>query len=269
MPAGIEIFVVGVILVFLFNYLGAISFNKFVDDNKVVFDKLKEDDYDFYVISKYGDKVNPDDLFQKRVKTAIITFIVVLMVAITTIKGGNFAIKLVGTFGVTYLIFKDEYTRLQGFYKGHLHEINLKLPYYLKSLEILIQHYTVPVAITRSMDEAPEMFKPGLRELISSIDSGDSSIEPYMAFARRYPVRDSMRMMRLLYRLGLGSQERKQEQLMVFSRTISNLQAKSRETKYKERLDKMEKKTMTMLVCTGGSVMIILLMSVLQIFTSL
>ena len=37
-----------------------------------------------------------------------------------------------------------------------------------------------------------------------------------MAFARRYPVRDSMRMMRLLYRLSLGSQERKQEQLIVF-----------------------------------------------------
>ena len=90
-----------------------------------------------------------------------------------------------------------------------------------------------------------------------------------MAFARRYPVRDSMRMMRLLYRLGLGSQERKQEQLIVFSRTISNLQSKSRETKYKERLDKMEKKTMTMLTATGAGVMVILLLSILQTFTSL
>ena len=121
-----------------------------------------------------------------------------------------------------------DYTRVKNYYAVHLHDINLKLPYYLKSLEILIQHYTVPVAITKSLDEAPEMFKPGLRELIASIDSGDSTIEPYMEFARRYPVRDSMRMMRLLYRLSLGSQERKQEQLIVFSRTISNLQAKSR-----------------------------------------
>ena len=111
------------------------------------------------------------------------------------------------------------------------------------------------------------MFKPGLRELIASIDSGDSTIEPYMEFARRYPVRDSMRMMRLLYRLSLGSQERKQEQLIVFSRTISNLQAKSRETKYKERLEKMEKKTMTMLVATGAGVMVILVLSILQTFT--
>ena len=189
--------------------------------------------------------------------------------AITSVSNVNFAVKLVIVLFITYLIYKDDYNRVKNYYKVHLHDINLKLPYYLKSLEILIQHYTVPVALTKSLEEAPEMFKPGLRDLVAAIDSGDSSIDPYMAFARRYPVRDSMRMMRLLYRLGLGSQERKQEQLIVFSRTISNLQSKSRETKYKERLDKMEKKTMTMLTATGAGVMVILLLSILQTFTSL
>ena len=269
MFAGIEILVVGIILIFLCNYIGAFSFNKFVEDNRVVFGKLKEDDYDFYVTSKYGDKVDPNERYQRRVKTAIMIFMVAFVFAITTVKGVNLAIKGVLVFGITYLVFKDDYNRLKNYYKVHLHEINLKLPYYLKSLEILIQHYTVPVAITKSLDEAPEMFKPGLRELIASIDAGDSTIEPYMAFARRYPVRDSMRMMRLLYRLSLGSQERKQEQLIVFSRTISSLQAKSRETKYKERLDKMEKKTMSMLVATGAGVMAIVLFYLLQMFGNL
>ncbi len=77
-----------------------------------------------------------------------------------------------------------------------------------------------------------------------------------------------MRMMRLLYRLGLGDQERKQEQLIVFSRTISNLQAKSRETKYKERLEKMEK-TMVMLSTTGVGVMIVLLLSIIRTFQAM
>ena len=266
MATGVEILAVGIILIFLFNYIGAFSFNKFVDDNKAVFTKLKEDDYDFLVISKYGDQADPMERYQNRVKWAIIVFIIGMAVAITTVSGINFPIKLVIVLGITYLVFKDDYNKVKNFYKVHLHDINLKLPYYLKSLEILIQHYTVPVAITRSLDEAPEMFKPGLRELIASIDAGDSTIEPYMAFARRYPVRDSMRMMRLLYRLSLGSQERKQEQLIVFSRTISNLQSKSRDTKYKERLDKMEKKTMTMLVATGAGVMGLILVSILQIF---
>lgn len=44
--------------------------------------------------------------------------------------------------------------------------------------------------------------------MIAKIESGDSSIDPYMDFAKEYPVRDSMRMMRLLYRLGLESKKR-------------------------------------------------------------
>ena len=261
-----EILVVGIILILLFNYLGTFSFNKFVSDNRVVFEKLKEDDYDFFVRSKYGDKADPNERFQRRVKTAVVTFLIAFLVAITSVKDLNMSIKMVIVFVITYLMFKDDYNKVKRYHKAHLHDINLKLPYYLKSLEILIQHYTVPVAITKSLETAPEMFKPGLRELIASIDAGDSSIEPYMAFARRYPVRDSMRMMRLLYRLGLGSQERKQDQLITFSRTISSLQNKSRETKYKERLERMEKKTMTMLVATGAGVMIILVLSIVQMF---
>ena len=142
----------------------------------------------------------------------------------------------------------------------------MMLPYYLKSLEILIQHYTVPVALGKSIDDAPEIFKPGLRELINKINSGDASIDPYMDFANTYPVRDSMRMMRLLYRLGLGSQEKKQERLMMFSRTVSNLQNKARETKYKERLGHMESQTMVMLVVTGIGVMLIILISMMMMF---
>ena len=77
-----------------------------------------------------------------------------------------------------------------------------------------------------------------------------------------------MRMMRLLYRLSLGRQERKQEQLVMFSRTISSLQQKARETRYASRLEKMESKTMQMLVSTGVGLMILLLLSVMQMMGS-
>ena len=89
-----------------------------------------------------------------------------------------------------------------------------------------------------------------------------------MEFAREYPVRDSMRMMRLLYRLGIGSQENKQEQLLMFSRTISSLQNKAREQKYKERLEGMEKRTLIMLVCTGGGVMAIMMIAMMGMMTA-
>ena len=85
-----------------------------------------------------------------------------------------------------------------------------------------------------------------------------------MDFAKEYPVRDSMRMMRLLYRLSLGSQENKQEQLNLFSKNVSSLQNKAREQKYQARLETMENKTMTMLFCTGGGVLGLLLLSMMS-----
>ena len=87
-----------------------------------------------------------------------------------------------------------------------------------------------------------------------------------MDFAKEYPVNDSMRMMRLLYRLGLGSQDNKHEQLVMFSRSVSALQNKAREVRYKERLQKMENKTMIMLGVVGGGVMLLLLLAMVQSF---
>ena len=77
-----------------------------------------------------------------------------------------------------------------------------------------------------------------------------------------------MRMMRLLYRLGLGSQENKQEQLLMFSRTVSSLQNKAREQRYADRLDRMEKKTMVMLFGTGGGIVFVLLLAMAQMMST-
>ena len=104
--------------------------------------------------------------------------------------------------------------------------------------------------------------------MVAKIEAGDSSVQPYMDFANMYPVRDSVRMMRLLYRLGLGEQEKKHDQLIAFSKSVSSLQQKAREQKYKNRLAKMESMTMAMLVCTGGGGMLILLVSMFMLLAS-
>lgn len=256
----IEIGIIAVIIVFVMSYTGRLDLNKLFADNEMLFRKFKEEDWDFYVRSKYGDGVSPDALFSKRLKNAFLIFGLVIVVFISKFSMILLAIAIV----VGIISFKMDYISIRNYYKRHLHEIDSMLPYYLKSLEILIQHYTVPVAIGKSMNDAPMVFKDGLQQMINQINAGDDTIEPYMQFARTYPVRDSMRMMRLLYRLSIGRQERKQEQLMTFSRTISSLQQKARETRYKERLEKMEGMTMRMLVTTGVGVMILLLLAVLQ-----
>jgi len=105
--------------------------------------------------------------------------------------------------------------------------------------------------------------------MVAKIEAGDSTVQPYMDFANMYPVRDSVRMMRLLYRLGLGEQEKKHTQLISFSKSVSSLQQKARETKYKQRLGKMESMTMIMLVCTGGGGMLILLVSMFMMLSNI
>ncbi len=257
-----EILLVGVIIFFVLIYNKKISTKSFLGDNKRLFDTLKEKDYEFLLRAKYGDRiVDVDSLFNKRIRNGMLTIVVVLFVFISNLSFINIIIAIV----LGFVVFKSDYSNLKSFYKKHLNEIDSLLPYYLKSLEVLIQHYTVPVALARSIDDAPEVFKPGLREMIAKIEAGDSSINPYMEFAQMYPVRDSMRMMRLLYRLGLGEQEKKHEQLNAFARTVSSLQNKAREQKYKARLEKMEKKTMAMLVCTGGGTMLLLLVSIFML----
>lgn len=261
----IEIFIVGAIILFIFFYTGKVNSGKFVADNTDLFMLLKESDYDFLLYAKYGDKVyDPNQVFMKRIKNAGLTIAVCIFLFISDLSFINIIFSLI----IGFVVFKSQYMSLKSFYKKHLNEVDSLLPYYLKGLEVLIQHYTVPVALARSIEDAPEVFKPGLKALVAKIEAGDSSVQPYMDFANMYPVRDSVRMMRLLYRLGLGEQEKKHDQLVSFSKSVSSLQQKAREQKYKNRLGKMESMTMTMLICTGGGGMILLIVSMLMSFSS-
>ena len=266
-----EILIAGAILIYVFIYNNTIDKDKFYADNQKLLEAFKEEDYQFLLYAKYGEDIDVDKLYSKRIMMGVIAFFFVMALSISNnnsveIINASFFLNLIVSSLAAIGAFKLPYLQLKSYYKQHLQEIDIMLPYYLKSLEILIQHYTVPVAIGKSIEDAPDLFKPGLRRMIDRINSGDSTVDPYMEFANTYPVRDSMRMMRLLYRLGIGSQERKQERLMMFSKTVSSLQNKARETKYKERLTHMENQTMVMLVCTGIGVMLVILISMMMMF---
>lgn len=257
-----EFIIIGVIVIFVLNYNRIVDTNRFITDTEPYFRALMEDDYVFLLGIRYpGRELDVNQLFGLRVRNGLLTIVAVIFIFLNQL---SFIYVLLAVIA-GYLVFKSSYNSLKSYYKANLHHVNLMLPYYLKSLEILVQHYTVPVALSRSIDTAPEVFKPGLRRLVARIDGGDSSIQPYIDFANEYPVRDSMRMMRLLYRLGLGSQQDKHEQVMMFSRTVSALQNKAREQKYKERLEKMESQTMVMLFTTGGGIMGLMLLSMMML----
>ena len=252
-----EFIVIAVIIVFVLSYNHHIDMHKFIGDTEPYFRILMEDDYVFLLRLRYGDDIDVEKMFGMRVRNGLIATAAMLFILMSQASFLNVLFSVI----VGFIVFKLPYQQLKGFYKANLHTINQMLPYYLKSLEILVQHYTVPVALNRSIETAPEIFRSGLREMIAKIEAGDSSVDPYMDFAKEYPVRDSMRMMRLLYRLGLGSQENKQEQLMMFGRSVSQPQNKAGEQKYKERLEKMENQRMAMLMTRGGGILLLMLFS--------
>ena len=233
----IEIVIIAIIVFLIMTLGGQININQMISDNQMLFLRLKESDWDFFVRAKYGNNINPDVLFNKRIKNALIIMVLAFFFMIRDLN----AVKVLIIFVIGIFVFKMPYNDIKKFYNQHMHQIDAMLPHYLKNLEILIQHYTVPVAIGKSMAEAPEIFKEGLQEMIDAINSGDDTIEP------------------------LGRQERKQEQILTFSRSISSLQQKARETRYKNRLEKMENKTMSMLITTGIGVMILLILAVIQL----
>jgi len=261
MSLGIIFLIIVIIIMALFEYNQKINTKKFINDVTPYFKFLMEDDYKFLLSVKYGEDIDIEYLYSQRIRNGLVGIVAVIFVFLSNMSG----LVILGAFAVGFFMFKQQYMNLKSYYKANLYRINLLLPYFLKSLEILIQHYTVPVALSRSIDTAPEIFRLGLKRLVAKIEDGDSSVQPYMDFALEYPVRDSMRMMRLLYRLGLGSQENKQEQLLMFSRTVSSLQNKARDQRYSDRLDRMEKKTMVMLFGTGGGVIFLLLLAMVQL----
>ena len=260
-----EFLAIAVIIIFVLIYTNRIDAKKFIGDVEPYFKILMEDDYVCLLNLRYGgENLDVNKLFNTRIKNAVLVFIAAIIYFLFT----NMSfINVLIAFILAVVVFKMPYQKLQNYYKANLAKINQMLPYYLKSLEILVQHYTVPVALARSIETAPEIFKSGLKKLVDKIEAGDSSIDPYMDFAKEYPVKDSMRMMRLLYRLSIGAQESKQEQLVMFSKNVSTLQNKMREEKYKERLDAMEKKTMMMLFATGGGILMLLMFAMMNMMS--
>lgn len=255
-----EFAIIMLIVIFTLTYNGSINTKRLYEDNKALFDLLKEKDYDFLVKARYGGEADPTMLFEKRIKQLSLGIVIVVAILLFNFSWINLIVGII----VVIILYKNQYSTLKSHYKKHLTEIDQTLPYYLKSIEILAQHYTIPVAISKSIETAPQMFKEGLTEMVRKIDAGDSSIDPYIEFAEAYPVRDSLRMMRLLYRLSIGAQENKQEQLLVFSKSVSSLQNKAREQKYANRLNKMEKKTLAMLMVTGGGTMLVLFIAMMM-----
>ena len=104
----IEILALAIIVFVILTVNGFIKPNKFIQDNQDIFLKLKEDDYDFLVKAKYGDGVDSDVLFQKRIRNGLIVIVLMLFVFISDLS----SVKVVFAFVIGYGMFKLDYSNL-------------------------------------------------------------------------------------------------------------------------------------------------------------
>ena len=156
-----EFAIILLIILFVASYSGAIDTDKLYEDNKKLFELLKEKDYDFLVKARYGGDVDPTILYEKRIKSLMIGVAIVFALVLFNFTWINLILGII----IIIVLYKNQYSTLKSHYKKHLTEIDQTLPYYLKSIEILAQHYTIPVAISKSIETAPLLFKDGLVEM--------------------------------------------------------------------------------------------------------
>ena len=147
-PMSVMFIIISVIVLFILHLNHTIDAKKFVQDTEPYLRFLMEDDYEFLLRVRYGDDIDVNKLFSKRVQTAIITVGILFLLFIANLNFLNIMIIVI----IAFAMFKLPYINLKRFYQANLYQINLMLPYYLNRLEILLQQYTVPFALSLSID---------------------------------------------------------------------------------------------------------------------
>ena len=70
---------------------------------------------------------------------------------------------------------------------------------------LLLQTDNVQIAIRKSLEDAPNVLRPALRELITELEIEPDSLIPYNRFLRRYQNPDVQSAMQMLYALSVGN----------------------------------------------------------------
>lgn len=80
-------------------------------------------------------------------------------------------------------------------------QIEKDFPKWLLSLSLLLQNYNVSVAIEKSLENAPLIIKPHVKELVKELRTNPVGIEPYLNFMKDYTLPDVKTAMKALYSL--------------------------------------------------------------------
>ena len=69
----IEMLIIAIIIIYMFMVNGKINKDNIFTNNSKLCNLLKEKDYDFLLVAKYGDRVyDPNEVFMKRIRNGLI-----------------------------------------------------------------------------------------------------------------------------------------------------------------------------------------------------
>ena len=185
------------IFILLIYYVLYFDSDSLVNEYYQVMNLIIEDDLEYY-----GNKVknkNLKQLFNERIMFTSLSMFILLC----------FRTNIILIFVLGIIIYYGYYYLLKNSYYVIVKKTNDKFPYYLNNLAILIQQNAVPVAINKSIEHAPNVFKDELKVLVNEIHNDACSIQPYLTFAKKFEnIEDINRIMRTIYNLALKSSNR-------------------------------------------------------------
>ncbi len=133
-------------------------------------------------------------------KRALISVCISLLYMI--LKRNQFdLIEVIKSVLLAMIIWKIQYYYVYQKYQKNLKEAQIMFPSYLNNLAILIQQNPVPIALAKSIDNAPSIFVSELKCLVNEIHEGKKKgLVPYLEFANKFKqVEDLNRIMKTLY----------------------------------------------------------------------
>lgn len=197
------------------------------------FDFFVEKDFKF-ILEHLGED-NIKKVIHKRIKKSIgATFIICLVL------NKDISINyLIFYFILGILFYKLQYYLIKKKYEKKLLEADERFPYYLNNLCILIQNNSVPVALNKSIDVAPRLFKKDLEILVSDIHIGHKKgLIPYLEFNNKFKqVKDLNRVVKTLFNISNASTS-KEKMVMSLAKITNERVFNARKDYFNKILDK-------------------------------
>lgn len=203
------------------------------DEMNLIYSILQEKDFSF-LVNSLGKKSVAKSI-RERLIYAIAAFILSISYFSTELTYQNILISILCACGV----YKLTYVALKSKYKKELKVAQKLFPYYLNSLCILVQNNPIPLAVSKSIQDAPELFKNDLTILALDIHEGKKKgVKPYQDFADKYKqIPDLSRISRTLYNISITVSNR-DKILSALSKMSNEKVNTARKMKLDEFLDK-------------------------------